>query len=180
MLGEFLRNKSLATYSFEKLSSKPGETGPAWRGAAQPCCCCCAWCHGSTSVITGADSTQGAAGRGRATEALIPSSLSRGVQPSPLMPHLASLGVTHPGTVDKILSFWQNSGKHLQLLSEHFSERNTGGFSHCLFPFNCCYWIIPLVCPTRRNLGEIFWEYQCAISGFDVAGIVSYFPSWEF
>lgn len=38
-------------------------------------------------------------------KALIPSSLSRGVKPSPLIPHLASLGVTHPGAVDKNLNF---------------------------------------------------------------------------
>lgn len=38
-------------------------------------------------------------------KALIPSGLSRGVQPSPLIPHLASLGVTHPGAVDKNLNF---------------------------------------------------------------------------
>lgn len=43
-------------------------------------------------------------------KALIPCSSSRGEQPSPLMPHLASWGVTHPGAVDKILSLWQNSG----------------------------------------------------------------------
>lgn len=176
-LKEFLRSKSLTAHSFQKLSAHMEQLGLPGEEPITPVAAAAVLCDTEVLallqvLITNREQQE----QGLPPKAQIPRSWYTG------SPGFLG-GDTHPGVVDNEKpQFSAKFRKQLQLLLKEKCQWLLLGF---LFqPLQMNYTIL---CPTRRNLREIYWELlmklsQSTISMFDTEGVVSnvsYFPSWE-
>lgn len=124
-----------------------------------PTCAAAGLWHGNAGIIVGANKQDRyQQEQGLSAKAQIPRSWSRAAQAGTpaVAPHWDTLRVMHTlgQMVARNLNFQQNSGKQLQLLSEHFWKRNVMAF-HIVFPLLAHAQQYTALFPIKRNLVEV-------------------------